>query len=179
MPGPLSVFCARMPLAFTRFYGKVSKLDKKLTLPADTALLIRQQVARSNVCSYCVDANRYAAIKKSAAKRGQVRRARQLPRELPVHRRGAYGARLRHRGRPAQGSPDRDVRRSRTPLQRAGDLRDRLAPRQRTPLQHQHRRTQHQLRRVLRGSRGGRRLTAPRCHIDPPRRVMGSPAGHR
>jgi AhpD family alkylhydroperoxidase len=66
VPGPLSVFCARMPLAFGGFYGKVAKLDKKLSLPTDTALLIRQQVARSNVCSYCIDANRYAAIKKSS-----------------------------------------------------------------------------------------------------------------
>jgi AhpD family alkylhydroperoxidase len=67
VPGPLSVFCARMPFPFTRFYGKLSSLDKKLTLPADTALLIRQQVARTNVCSYCIDANRWAAIKRSAA----------------------------------------------------------------------------------------------------------------
>lgn len=67
VPGPLSVFCARMPFAFTGFFGKVSKLDKKLTLPADTALLIRQQVARCNVCAFCIDANRWAAIKESAA----------------------------------------------------------------------------------------------------------------
>jgi len=67
VPGPLSVFCARMPFAFTRFYGKVSGLDKKLSLPAETALLIRQHVARINVCAYCIDANRWAAIKKSPA----------------------------------------------------------------------------------------------------------------
>lgn len=67
VPGPLSVFCARMPFAFTGFYGKVPKLDKKLGLPPETALLIRQQVARTNVCAYCIDANRWAAIKKSAA----------------------------------------------------------------------------------------------------------------
>jgi AhpD family alkylhydroperoxidase len=67
VPGPLSVFCARMPFAFTGFYGKVSKLDRKLALPPDTALLIRQQVARTNVCSYCIDANRWTAIKKSVA----------------------------------------------------------------------------------------------------------------
>jgi alkylhydroperoxidase family enzyme len=67
VPGPLSVFCARMPFTFSLFYGKVAKLDKKLTLPAGTVLLIRQQVARSNVCSYCMDANRWAAIKESAA----------------------------------------------------------------------------------------------------------------
>jgi alkylhydroperoxidase family enzyme len=66
VPAPLSVFCARMAFAFSGFYGKVAKLDKQLSLPADTVLLIRQQVARSNVCSYCIDANRWAAIKKSA-----------------------------------------------------------------------------------------------------------------
>jgi alkylhydroperoxidase family enzyme len=67
VPGPLSVFCARMPFAFTSFYGKVGKLDKKLTLPAGLALLIRQQVARINVCEFCIEGSRYAAIKESAA----------------------------------------------------------------------------------------------------------------
>ena len=66
VPGPLSVFCARMPFAFSSFYGKVPKLDKKLSLPAGTALLIRQQVARINVCAYCTDAGRWAAIKAAA-----------------------------------------------------------------------------------------------------------------
>jgi alkylhydroperoxidase family enzyme len=56
-----------MPFAFSGFYGKVAKLDRRLCLPADTVLLIRQQVARSNVCSYCIDANRWAAIKNLAA----------------------------------------------------------------------------------------------------------------
>jgi AhpD family alkylhydroperoxidase len=67
VPGPLSVFCARMPFAFTTFYGKISKLDRKIEVPAETALLIRQQVARTNVCAFCIDSSRYAAIKKSAA----------------------------------------------------------------------------------------------------------------
>jgi alkylhydroperoxidase family enzyme len=67
VPGPLSVFCARMPFAFTRFYGKIGSLDKKLSLPADTALLIRQQVACTNVCSFCIDSSRWAAIRKSGA----------------------------------------------------------------------------------------------------------------
>ena len=67
VPGPLSVFCARMPFAFTSFYGKVSKLDKKLTLPSGLALLLRQQVARINVCEFCIEGSRYAAIKESAA----------------------------------------------------------------------------------------------------------------
>ena len=63
--GPLSVFCARMPLAFTFFYGKVSSLDKKLLLPRDLAVLIREQVASVNGCLFCMDATRYYALKAS------------------------------------------------------------------------------------------------------------------
>lgn len=55
---PLTVFAARMPLAFGMFYGKVSSLDKKLLLPPETALLIRVQVARINVCLFCIDVAR-------------------------------------------------------------------------------------------------------------------------
>lgn len=65
VPGPLSVFCARMPTAFTSFYGKVSKLDRKLELPSQTAALIRERVASTNMCLYCMDANRWAAINKA------------------------------------------------------------------------------------------------------------------
>ena len=45
VPGPLSVFCARMPLAFSTFYGKLSKLDSKLTLDEELIVLVREQVA--------------------------------------------------------------------------------------------------------------------------------------
>jgi len=62
---PLTVFAARMPLAFGMFYGKVSSLDKKLQLPLETAVLIRLQVARLNVCLFCIDAARSFAITKS------------------------------------------------------------------------------------------------------------------
>jgi len=62
---PLTVFAARMPLAFGMFYGKVSSLDKKLLLPQETALLIRVQVARINVCLFCIDAARSFVITKS------------------------------------------------------------------------------------------------------------------
>jgi alkylhydroperoxidase family enzyme len=58
---PLAVFSARLPLAFTTFYGKVAKLDKKLELPAATAVLIRQQVASINMCLFCMDASRWFA----------------------------------------------------------------------------------------------------------------------
>lgn len=59
---PLKVHSARLPSAFGMFYGKVSQLDKKLVLSGETALLIRVQVARLNVCLFCMDAARYAAV---------------------------------------------------------------------------------------------------------------------
>jgi len=62
---PLTVFAARMPSAFGSFYGKVSQLDKKLLLPVETAMLVRQQVARINICLFCIDIGRWAAIKAS------------------------------------------------------------------------------------------------------------------
>ena len=52
-----------MPSAFGLFYTKIGKLDKKLTLPPETILLIREQVARINVCLFCMDIARSVAIK--------------------------------------------------------------------------------------------------------------------
>jgi alkylhydroperoxidase family enzyme len=62
---PIAVFSARMPAAFLSFYGKVSRLDKKLVLPADTAILLREQVASINCCFFCMDASRWYATRKS------------------------------------------------------------------------------------------------------------------
>jgi alkylhydroperoxidase family enzyme len=62
---PLKVFSARMPPAFGLFYAKVGKLDGKLTLPRETVLLIREQVARTNVCKFCIDIGRSFTIKAS------------------------------------------------------------------------------------------------------------------
>lgn len=62
---PLKVFCARLPFAFTAFYSRISKLDKKLHLTPETQLLIREQVARINVCEFCVDIARSFVIKAS------------------------------------------------------------------------------------------------------------------
>ncbi|HET6418738.1 MAG TPA: hypothetical protein VFG19_01190 [Geobacteraceae bacterium] len=62
---PLKVHSARLPIQFGLFYTKIGKLDKKLILPAATVLLIRQQVARINVCLFCIDIGRWAAIKES------------------------------------------------------------------------------------------------------------------
>jgi len=62
---PLKVFCARLPVAFGQFYGKISALDKKLRLPPETVMLIREQVAQTNVCLFCIDIGRYFTIKTS------------------------------------------------------------------------------------------------------------------
>lgn len=62
---PLSVFNRRMPSAFAFFYMKIPKLDKKLSLSHNTAQLIRQWVASVNGCLFCMDAGRYAALRKS------------------------------------------------------------------------------------------------------------------
>src|SRR5499433_3272559 len=45
---PLKVHSARLPLAFGLFYSKIGRLDKKLLLPPELVMLIREQVARIN-----------------------------------------------------------------------------------------------------------------------------------
>jgi alkylhydroperoxidase family enzyme len=60
---PLKVHSARLPPAFGLFYATIGKLDKKLTLPPETILLIREQVARINVCFFCMDIGRSFTIK--------------------------------------------------------------------------------------------------------------------
>src|SRR5262245_49870327 len=60
---PVKVHSARLPLSFGLFYSKVSKLDKKLLLPHELVMLIREQVARINVCLFCIDIGRSFTIK--------------------------------------------------------------------------------------------------------------------
>src|SRR5580704_2394316 len=62
---PLKVHSARLPPEFGLFYGKVAQLDKKLTLPPELVMLIREQVARINVCLFCIDIGRSFTIKAS------------------------------------------------------------------------------------------------------------------
>ena len=62
---PLKVHAARLPIGFGQFYGKIGQLDKKLTLPPETIMLIREQVARINVCLFCIDIGRSFTIKAS------------------------------------------------------------------------------------------------------------------
>ncbi len=62
---PLKVHSARLPAAFGLFYAKIGRLDKKLQLPRETVLLIREQVARINVYLFCTDIGRSFTIKAS------------------------------------------------------------------------------------------------------------------
>jgi alkylhydroperoxidase family enzyme len=61
----MRVFAARMPTAFMSYYYKMSKLDKKLQLPSQTAVLIREQVATTNMCLFCMDASRWYVMTKA------------------------------------------------------------------------------------------------------------------
>lgn len=62
---PLKTMYVRLPLGFAMFSMKIGKLDKKLSLPAETVMLVRQQVARLNVCLFCIDIARLATIQSS------------------------------------------------------------------------------------------------------------------
>ena len=62
---PLKVHSARLPPAFGLFYTKIGKLDQKLTLSPETCLLIRERVARINICLFCMDIARSFTIKAS------------------------------------------------------------------------------------------------------------------
>jgi len=63
VPTPVKVVYSRMPASFGMFVGKIAKLDKKLELPPETAMLIREQVAHINVCEFCMDIGRSFVIK--------------------------------------------------------------------------------------------------------------------
>lgn len=57
---PIKVHSARLPSAFGLFYTKIPRLDRKLSLPPEMRLLIRERVAQMNVCAFCMDATRAA-----------------------------------------------------------------------------------------------------------------------
>jgi alkylhydroperoxidase family enzyme len=63
VPTPVKVVYARMPAAFGMFVGKIAKLDKKLELPPETAMLIREQVSHINICEFCMDIGRMFVVK--------------------------------------------------------------------------------------------------------------------
>ncbi|NIJ52839.1 carboxymuconolactone decarboxylase family protein [Dyadobacter arcticus] len=59
---PMKVHSARLPTAFGMFYAKISKLDKKLGLPTETVMLVREWVSRMNICLFCIDIGRLVVI---------------------------------------------------------------------------------------------------------------------
>jgi len=59
---PVKVVYSRMPSAFGLFISKIAKLDKKLELPQETQMLVRERVAQLNVCLFCIDIGRWFAI---------------------------------------------------------------------------------------------------------------------
>jgi alkylhydroperoxidase family enzyme len=59
---PFKVLVARLGMDFAQFYGKIGELDQKLTLPKETVMLARLQVARLNVCEFCMDIKRWEII---------------------------------------------------------------------------------------------------------------------
>ena len=62
---PVKVHSARLPIGFFELYGKLNELDQQLVLPTETALLIRHQVSRLNVCEFCMDGELAMAIRSS------------------------------------------------------------------------------------------------------------------
>ncbi|MDG6898681.1 MAG: carboxymuconolactone decarboxylase family protein [Nitrososphaerota archaeon] len=64
---PVRVHSARLPPSFAQLYGKIGELDRELKLPQEMARLVRAQVARLNVCLFCMDSNRAAVMMSSPA----------------------------------------------------------------------------------------------------------------
>jgi alkylhydroperoxidase family enzyme len=62
---PVKVYSARLPAAFGLFYSRIAKLDRKLQLAPELVMLIREQVARLNVCLFCIDIGRAFTIQES------------------------------------------------------------------------------------------------------------------
>ncbi|MGH2894587.1 MAG: carboxymuconolactone decarboxylase family protein, partial [Solirubrobacteraceae bacterium] len=63
-PGWLTVWSARMPFRFTAWIGKVNSLNKKLTVEADTVVLLRARVDDVNTCLQCQDSGRWYVNKR-------------------------------------------------------------------------------------------------------------------
>ena len=102
VPTPIKVHLARLPAAFGLFYTKISKLDRKLTLPRELIFLIREQVARINVCEFCVDIGHWFTIQESMnqAKFDALEHYRTSPLFSEAERAALdYGPRLRKRRR--------------------------------------------------------------------------------
>lgn len=131
---PLKVFAARLPLAFGIFYGKISKLDKKLELSPEMVMLVREHVAHLNVCLFCVDIGRSFTIKASM---NQAKfDALEEYRTSPLQRWRACCAGLCDGADAGQAGRSGDVCAHGQILLGTRDLRDSVAGGKRTFLQH-------------------------------------------
>jgi hypothetical protein len=83
VPSPIKIHSARLPPAFAMFYGKIGQLDKKLQLPRETVFLIREQVARLNICLFCVDIGRVFAAESSINSTPSIATATALSSPMP------------------------------------------------------------------------------------------------
>lgn len=61
---PLKVIYARVP-ALLMLSGKLEKTEKKLSLPKETRILIKNFVSQLNNCNFCSDLSAYEAAKNS------------------------------------------------------------------------------------------------------------------
>jgi alkylhydroperoxidase family enzyme len=64
-PTWLTVFGARMPLAFLSWGGKPYRLENRLKLSHDTGTLVRARVSGINGCMWCMDAERWSVMTKA------------------------------------------------------------------------------------------------------------------
>jgi alkylhydroperoxidase family enzyme len=62
---PIKVLYARLPIAFVQVNNQMNKLDKKISIPQSLIYLIRNQVARINVCEFCMDISAYQILKEN------------------------------------------------------------------------------------------------------------------
>jgi hypothetical protein len=141
---PVKVHSARLPPAFGLFYS-----DKKLTLSPEFVLLIREQVARINVCLFCMDVARSFTIKASMnqARFDALKQYRTSNLFSEAERAALdYVTELtrEEKGQPGYLCPHGP------PFLRTGDLRDRLARGHRTCLQHDKHRPEHPFGHALR-----------------------------
>ena len=146
---PLKVAFARLPVAFGLFSAKISKLDKKLTLPPETALLIRERVAAAEHLSVL---HRYRPVVRHQGvdERSQVQRARRLRHESFIQRSRTRSPRLCDRTDSRQKGRPENLRPHGRPFFRTRDLRDCLARGDRTFLQHHEHRPQYPFGHALR-----------------------------
>ena len=133
---PLKVHSARLPAAFGLFYTKIGKLDKKLVLPPETVMLIREQVARINV-RYSSSASNLAWFIDALI-------------VLFVQRRGTRGAGLCDGANEREKGQSGDFSANVALLLRTADLRDCVAGGERAPLQHDQHRFEHSFGHAVR-----------------------------